>query len=163
MSGLGLPGHFLAMYKPSNNQITKTKDDSLSDGSESEIIIDAFGGEIIDRNKAADISGFALEDLSFEPYPKKDIIKRMLRNLLQSAEKEEDSVSQIRYLDTLLAISPEDRYSRAKRAMLTYILGNFDRSLSDIDFLLEDDPESPENEPLRVIRNRLIDQGSSAF
>ena len=87
----------------------------------------------------------------------------MLRNLLQSAEKEEDSVSQIRYLDTLLAISPEDRYSRAKRAMLTYILGNFDRSLSDIDFLLEDDPESPENEPLRVIRNRLIDQGSSAF
>lgn len=163
VSGLGLPGHFLAMYKPSNNQITKTKDDSLSDGSESEIIIDAFGGKIIDRNKAADISGFALEDLSFEPYPKKDIIKRMLRNLLQSAEKEEDSVSQIRYLDTLLAISPEDRYSRAKRAMLTYILGNFDRSLSDIDFLLEDDPESPENEPLRVIRNRLIDQGSSAF
>ena len=37
---------------------------------------------------------------------------------MQVAEKEKDTDSQIRYLDAILAISPEDRYSRAQRAML---------------------------------------------
>ena len=87
----------------------------------------------------------------------------MLRNLLQVAEREKDSNSQIRYLDAILAISPEDRYLRAQRAMTHYIIEDFEKALEDIDFLLESDPKSPENEPLRVIRNRLINQGAASF
>ena len=128
-----------------------------------EIIIDAFGGKIIDRKEAARLTGFALEDLAFEPSTKKEIIKRILRNLVQVAGREKDPVSQTRYLDTILAISPDDRYSRAQRAMIYYVREEFERALSDIDYLLDSDPESPENEPLRVIRNRLINQGASAF
>ncbi len=162
VSGLGLPGRFLALYEEPNPS-TRSPKDKARKSSKKEIIIDAFGGKIIDRAAAAELTGIALEDLEFQPSNKKEIIRRMLRNLLQAAEQEDDQTSQIRYLDTLLAISPEDRYSRAQRAMIAYLLGDFERALADIDFLLESNPQSSENEPLRVIRNRLINQGSSAF
>ena len=162
VAGLGLPGHFLTIYK--STDMSEDESNSLeSKISETEIIIDSFGGKIIDREQAAQLTGLALEDLSFEPSSKKEIIKRMLRNLLQVAEREKDSNSQIRYLDAILAISPEDRYLRAQRAMTHYIIEDFEKALEDIDFLLESDPKSPENEPLRVIRNRLINQGAASF
>jgi serine protease Do len=162
VTGLGLPGHFLAMYrKPQALELDQENLDR--NPAKYEIIIDAFGGKIIDRKEAARLTGLAIEDLAFEPSPKKEIIKRMLRNLVQVAGREKDPVSQTRYLDTILAISPEDRYSRAQRAMIYYIREEFERALSDIDHLLESDPESPENQPLRVIRNRLINQGAAAF
>ena len=162
VAGLGLPGHFLTIYQ--STDMSEDESNSLeSKISETEIIIDSFGGKIIDREEAAQLTGLALEDLSFEPSSKKEIIKRMLRNLLQVAEREKDSNSQIRYLDAILAISPEDRYLRAQRAMTHYIIEDFEKALEDIDFLLESDPKSPENEPLRVIRNRLINQGAASF
>ena len=162
VAGLGLPGHFLTIYQ--STDMSEDESNSLeSKISETEIIIDSFGGKIIDREQAAQLTGLALEDLSFEPSSKKEIIKRMLRNLLQVAEREKDSNSQIRYLDAILAISPEDRYLRAQRAMTHYIIEDFEKALEDIDFLLESDPKSPENEPLRVIRNRLINQGAASF
>ena len=124
--GLGLPGHFLTIYQ--STDMSEDESNSLeSKISETEIIIDSFGGKIIDREQAAQLTGLALEDLSFEPSSKKEIIKRMLRNLLQVAEREKDSNSQIRYLDAILAISPEDRYSRAQRAMTHYIIGDFEK------------------------------------
>ena len=160
VSGLGIPGHFLAIYQEpvSINDQGKNKQQEPK-----ELIIDPFGGEIINRSQAAKLSGFKLKDLVFEPSAKKDIIKRMLRNLVQIAEKENDPASQLRYLDTILAISPEDRYSRAQRAMIFYISGKLENALTDIDLLLEQYPNSTENEPLRIIRQRLLDQGSTAF
>jgi len=160
VSGLGIPGHFLALYQ---EPINDEGNPETERGRPAEIIIDSFGGEIINREQAAKLSGRELNDLEFKPSGKKDIIKRMLQNLIQSAENENDTKSQIRYLDTLLAIAPEDRYSRAQRAMLFYISGEMNKSLTDIDFLLENYPDSPENEPLRVIRNRLTEQGANAF
>jgi regulator of sirC expression with transglutaminase-like and TPR domain len=160
VSGLVIPGHFLALYQePINNEETP----ETERGKPAEIIIDSFGGEIINRKQAAKLSGRKLNELEFKPSEKKDIIKRILRNLVQSAENENDTKSQIRYLDTILAIAPEDRYSRAQRAMLFYISGEVNKSLTDIEFLLKNYPDSPENQPLRVIRNRLIDQGANAF
>ena len=160
VSGLSIPGHFLAIYREpsSNNDLGKNKRQGAK-----ELIIDSFGGKIINRNQAAKLSGFKLKDLAFEPSAKKDIIKRMLHNLVQIAESENDPVSQLRYLGTILAISPDDRYSRAQRAMLLYISGKLEKALTDIDLLLEQYPDSPENEPLRIIRERLLEQGAAAF
>ena len=94
VAGLGLPGHFLTIYQ--STDMPEDESNSLeSKISETEIIIDSFGGKIIDREEAAQLTGLALEDLSFEP-SSKEIIKRMLRNLLQVAEREKDSNSQIR-------------------------------------------------------------------
>ena len=97
--------------------------------------------------------------MRFEPTPKKDIITRMLRNLIQSAEREQDQIGKLRYINAILAISPNDHYTRAMRAMIHYERQEFDKTLKDIDFLLMENPDSPDNLPLKEIRNRLIERG----
>ncbi|MBT3636454.1 MAG: hypothetical protein HN531_05920 [Opitutae bacterium] len=151
VSGLGLPGHFITMYRE------PTLKDSNMKGRE--ILVDPFGGKIVSRKDAADLTGYRLTDDDFEPAPKKEIINRMLRNLIRSAEQDRDSKARLRYLDALLAINPKDNYMRAMRAMILYAEGRFARALEDIDRLIEENPESPETAPLLEIRDRLIEQG----
>ena len=85
-----------------------------------ELLIDAYGGKIISRKEASRITGVTLKDEDFEPVSKRDIITRMLRNLVQSAEREEDASARLRYVDATTAIDPNDRYTRAMRAMIHY-------------------------------------------
>ena len=149
VSGIGIPRHFIAMYreKPDlDNPEEKPK----------EILIDVFrGGEFITREEARKLSGFALDEEDFEPASKRSIILRMLRNLLNGAESERDGPSRMRYLDAILSIDPDDNYSRAMRAMVHYGEGRFEEALTDIEILIEKNPDSPETEPLREIRDRL--------
>ena len=119
-----------------------------------------FGGRIINRRQASQITGVLLSDLRFEPTPKKDIITRMLRNfLIQSAEREQDQIGKLRYIDAILAITPNDRYTRAMRAMIHYERQEFDKTLKDIDFLLMENLDSPTTCCSKETRNRLIERG----
>ena len=121
-----------------------------------EILIDVFdGGKFVTREEASELSGFPLEEEDFKPASKRSIILRMLRNLLNGAEEERDAPARMRYLDAILAIEPEEDYSRAMRAMVHYGEGRFDEALSDIEILIEKNPDAPETEPLREIRDRL--------
>ena len=156
VSGLGLPGHFMAIYREDisveNSDKSKAK----------ELLIDSFGGKIVSREEASRITGVPLKEEDFEPVSHRDIITRMLRNLIQSAEREEDSLARLRYVDAIIAIDPDDRYTRAMRAMIHYGEGRFTDALIDIEFLIEKNPNAPELDPLKVLRRRLIDQGASA-
>ena len=125
-----------------------------------ELLIDSFGGKIITREEANRITGVTLKDEDFKPVSNRDIITRMLRNLIQSAEREEDSNARLRYVDAIIAIDPNDRYTRAMRAMIHYGESRFTEALIDIDFLIEKNPDAPELQPLRVLRNCLIEQGA---
>ncbi|MAH26169.1 MAG: hypothetical protein CMI19_04360 [Opitutae bacterium] len=156
VSGLGLPGHFMAIYKedPPGEKSGKRKS--------RELLIDSFGGKIVSREEASRITGVTLNEKDFEPVSNRDIITRMLRNLIQSAEREEDSVARLRYVDAIIAIDPNDRYTRAMRAMIHYGEGRSTDALIDIDFLIEKNPDAPELDPLKVLRERLIEQGASA-
>ena len=150
VSGLGLPGHFIAMYRE--------PDPKGSDMKGKEILVDPFGGKIVSRKDAANLTGSRLTDEDFKPAPKKEIISRMLRNLIRSAEQDRDSSARLRYLDALLAINPKDKYMRAMRAMILYSEGRSAKALEDIERLIKENPDSPENAPLREIRDRLIEQ-----
>ena len=120
----------MAIYKedPSSDKAVKQKSKEL-------LTIDSFGGKIVSREEASRITGVTLEDQDFEPVSNRDIITRMLRNLIQSAEREEDSVARLEYVDAIIAIDPNDRY-RAMRA-IHYGEGRFTDALFDIDFLIE--------------------------
>lgn len=150
VSGLGLPGHFIAMYREPGKKDSKKK--------AKEILIDPFGGKIVTREEASDLTGVALTDEDFQPEPKKEIITRMLRNLIRSAERDLDSKARLRYVDALLAIEPADNYIRAMRAMILYAEGQFARALEDVERLIAENPDGPEMEPLREIRERLIEK-----
>ena len=150
VSGLGLPGHFIAMYREPGKRDSKEK--------AKEILIDPFGGKIVTREEASDLTGVDLTDEDFQPEPKKEIITRMLRNLIRSAERDLDSKARLRYVDALLAIEPADNYIRAMRAMILYAEGQFARALEDVERLIAENPDGPEMEPLREIRERLIEK-----
>ena len=143
VSGLGLPGHFLAMYKED------TKDESV------EILIDAFSGNIVTREQASQIIGFKLSDKDLIPYSKKNIITRIIRNLIHLGGNR-NSESRILYIDAILAIDPTDHYTRAMRAMHYYADGNYIEAVKDIDLLISANPNSPELTPLLEIKNRLL-------
>lgn len=146
VSGLGLPGHFLAMYQDKSSRNPK------------EFIIDSFEGKIVSRKEASEITGLKLSEKDFVPVSKKDIITRMLRNLIYSAETQRDSVNRLLYINAILAIQPGDTYTRAMRAMIHYGEGRFSEALEDINNLISNDPNNPEMAPLLEIRNRLIEK-----
>ena len=146
VSGLGLPGHFLAIYKDDSEPVSQ------------EIIIDPFSGKIVSRSEASGIVGLRLTDEDFIPITKRKIITRMLRNLIQSVENRDSSSSPLLYIDAILAIDPEDNYTRALRAMVHYREAQFDKALKDIDSLISENPDGPEFAPLVEIRNRLIEK-----
>ena len=148
VTGLGIPGHFLTMYR--EDKVGKEPKKIAE-----EILIDAFEGKIVTREEASELSGVRLTEEDFKPARKRDIITRILRNLINVSERERDSVSRLRYLDATIAIEPTDTYLRAMRAMIHYGEGRFQQALSDIEFLIENNPEGPEMKPLREIRDRL--------
>ena len=74
--GIATPGHFLALYREPNSSL------------EQAVIIDAFGGSRINRQEADELCGTQLADDDFSPASNRDIISRMLRNLIRSAEWE---------------------------------------------------------------------------
>jgi regulator of sirC expression with transglutaminase-like and TPR domain len=156
VSGLGLPGHFMAIYR---EPITNKKQNSTKS---KEFLIDSFGGKIVSRQEAREITGVDLKDEDFQPVSNRDIITRMLRNLIQSAEREQDLSARLRYIDAIIAIDENDRYTRAMRAMINYGESRFTEALFDIDFLIKANPDAPELAPLRVLRDRLIEQGASS-
>ena len=126
-----------------------TKDESV------EILIDAFSGNIVTREQASQIIGFKLSDKDLIPYSKKNIITRIIRNLIHLGGNR-NSESRILYIDAILAIDPTDHYTRAMRAMHYYADGNYIEAVKDIDLLISANPNSPELTPLLEIKNRLL-------
>lgn len=148
VAGLGIPGHFLAMYR-------EPPPEKQPDAKPKEILIDPFGGQFVTREQASELSGARLADADFVPARKRSIIMRVLRNLLNIAEQERDAPARLRYLDALLAIDPNEIYLRAMRAMVHYGERRFDKALVDLEFLIAKNPEGEETAPLREIRDRL--------
>ncbi len=86
---------------------------------------------------------------------KRAIVLRMLQNLRGLAEKAEDRVAVLRYLDTILAISPTGVAERFERAMLRWQSGEREGAKEDVDWLLAHQPDGVDVERLRDFREML--------
>ena len=144
ITGLATPGHFLALYR------------EPGEGLEDSVIIDAFSGRTISREYANTLTHSELSDKDFAPASETEIINRILRNLLRSADWDKDVSASLRYLDALISINPKDRYHRTLRAMTHYGLASFVEALIDINYLIDQDPQDPANAPLIEIKRRLM-------
>ena len=143
--GLATPGHFLALYREQGQAI------------EDAVLIDAFDGRTISRQEANHLTNSELTDKDFLPASEKEIISRILRNLLRSAERDQDIPSSLCYLDALVMINPQDRYLRTLRAMTLHGQGMIEDALLDINYLIDQSPDDPTNASLYEIRRRLSD------
>ena len=138
------PGHFLALYREPGQGIDQA------------VLIDAFGGQTISRQQANELTNSELSEKDFVPASDTEIT-RILGNLLRSAEWHRDSTAALRYLNALVAINPHDQYFRTLRAMTFYGEGMLAEALSDINLLIEQDPQNAANDTLLEIKRRLSD------
>jgi len=130
VSGLPLPGHFMVAFKPKERP---------------EQIIDVFnGGNVLSRSEAqdrvAEATGEGFRDADYRRATKHEIIVRMLRNLLGITQRGDPASEALRYLDAIVALSPESVPDRLGRAQLRLQTGDTAGAKADFKWLLDRKP-----------------------
>jgi S1-C subfamily serine protease/regulator of sirC expression with transglutaminase-like and TPR domain len=130
VGGLPLPGHFMVGFKPKEGP---------------EQIIDVFnGGKVLSRSEAQDriveATGEGFRDADYRRATKREIIVRMLRNLLGIAQRGEPGSEALRYLDAIVALSPDSVPDRLLRAQLRLQTGDTAGAKADFKWLLDQKP-----------------------
>ena len=129
--GVPLPGKFMVGYRG---------------GPEGELqLVDVFerGKELTVEQAALQLSETAdLADEFLEPATKRDILLRMLRNLLGSGFEETRAIrDSLPYLDLVLAIDPKAAVERLTRAQLRQRVGEKAGAREDVNWLIENFPD----------------------
>ncbi|MCA9117689.1 MAG: tetratricopeptide repeat protein [Planctomycetaceae bacterium] len=129
--GVGLPGHFIVRYEPEEG--------------ESQLIDPFERGLRLTRDEAIQKVKSLREELEWDDeylreQSAKEIVERMLQNLMGIARDKRDSATMLRYVETLSALNPDSPDWRWFRAVLRYQTDRFEPALEDVGWLLERDP-----------------------
>jgi regulator of sirC expression with transglutaminase-like and TPR domain len=143
--GIGLPGHFVVQYLPAKGEAQ---------------LLDVYeGGSVLSQAEAQqrvrDITGQPLKKEHLAAVTKKAILVRMLQNLINITRAEGDVKGVLRYLDTILALTPEAADERLLRAAGRFQLGNRQGALEDVEWLLDHHPEGMKVERVLEFRRLL--------
>lgn len=130
IEGVGLPGHFVVRYVPAKGESQ---------------LIDVFEqGKQLSRDDAAKIvrehTGEDLDEHHLLPATQREILVRMLRNLIGIAQAKTDREALLRYLNALLALEPDSARDRGMRAVMRFETGRRDAAIADLDWFLEHEP-----------------------
>lgn len=142
IEGVPLPGHFIARAEPAEGE---------------RVLIDVFDrGKRLDRKaavlKALAHAGQPPEKEDFVASPPRDIIRRMLANLLGIAQREGDKEAMLRYLEAIVTIDPDSIADRGMRAMLRFQTGRRAAAVADLDWILDHQPPGLDLERIRQMR-----------
>ena len=130
VGGLPLPRHFMVAFKPKEGP---------------EQIIDVFnGGKILSRTEAQErileATGEGFRDADYRRATKREIIVRMLRNLLGIVQPGDTAAETLRYLDAIVALTPDSVTDRLGRAQLRLQTGDTAGAKADFKWLLDRQP-----------------------
>lgn len=143
--GVGLPGHFVVRYEPKEGQSQ---------------LVDVFDkGKRLSRKEAIEkveaTAGLAFEEDQLRAQSKREIIERMLQNLLGLARRDEDLERMLECLDTLVALDPDSGGNRFFRAVLRFNTLRYGEALEDTTKLIEDAPDDVDLERVRDLHRAL--------
>ena len=143
--GIGTPGHFVVRHDPKEGAAK---------------FVDPFeNGELLDRDALAEkiesLSGRKIEDDDVKGVSKRQIIERMLRNLLGNANREERRDDMLSYLDAILVVNPSAVEERVMRAVMHYQGGKPQAGLKDTAWLLDNQPAGVDLERVRELHQAL--------
>ena len=143
--GIPLPSHFIVEYRPK------------AGGGQ---LIDVYeGGKKLSKADAGEIArtntGGALREEHLKPTTKREIITRMLRNLIGITNGGETPQGGIHYLDALIAVSPDAAAERLNRALLRAQSGDKTGAKDDITWLLDHDAPGLDSNRLRELYRSL--------
>src|SRR6185503_8631149 len=130
VAGVPLPTRFMVRFQPRGG---------------AEQIIDVFdNGKMLTRSAAVELVAENVDQIgeeAFAPAKKRDIITRMLRNLLGIVQRNGSATEALRYLDVIVALNPESAGDRLQRAQVQMRRGENAAAREDIRWIL--DHESP--------------------
>ncbi len=130
LQGVGLPGRFVVRH-------------AAPDQDEEWIDVFAGGGRLaredlqrlVKEHAGIDLAPHHLQALSND-----EILIRILRNLLGSAETSSNRERMLGCLDALLTLAPESHQDRGVRAMVRFEFGRHEAAIEDLDQLLDAKP-----------------------
>ncbi len=145
IEGVGLPGHFVV-------RVNSTEEKGQ--------LIDVFEGGKTMSDEAARVIILAanagrVDEAFLKAQPKKEIIKRMLRNLLNISRDSEDIHAMLRYVETMISIDDGLLEERWLRAVLRFQTGRITEAMVDADYLLEKSPEGFDLRRIQEFRTYL--------
>ncbi len=145
--GVGLPGHFIVRHEPESGEQQSIdpfeRGKRLNEKEVAKIVSDHAGRE----PTAADL----------QPQTPKAIVQRMLSNLFGVAQRNQDRNAMLRYVEAMISIDPQIGSMRWYRALLRYQTQRFKASLSDLEWLLENQPAGVDLDNARQLK-RVIEQ-----
>jgi regulator of sirC expression with transglutaminase-like and TPR domain len=125
-----LPGHFMIAAK-------------FGDGSDRVIDVYEGGRELTHAEADLVVGQFSQGEVKselLEPAKKREVIVRMVRNLLGVAKEDGSDAAALKYLDVILAIQPNSPLDRLDRARLRARLSDGIGAREDIQWLLDHSP-----------------------
>ena len=142
IEGVGLPGHFIVRQV---NQDGKGQ------------LIDVFNeGKRLTREDAiklaAEHSNQPFQDAYLDPVPSRQILIRMLNNLMSLAQQKEDKESMLRYVELLMALDSHSVQYRGMRSILRFETGRKKSAIADLDWFLDHEPENLDLDRIRQMR-----------
>ncbi len=155
--GVPLPGQFMVGFASMDQDSQKPTRRYLN-------VFD--NAEILDRKQASDVivrlTGRVPKSEDFRKADARSIARRMLQNLIAiQVDQERQPVEALPYLDALLAIAPDSGSDRFRRALILFEKKAYEKSISDLDWLLHQRPPGIDYEKLSQFREMIADQLST--
>lgn len=142
--GIPLPTRFMVGFRPGNAP---------------EQLIDVFdNGKQLSRSEAVELVAENVDSIGeedFRPARKREIITRMLRNLLGIAQRDGTATEILRYLDVIVELNPESAADRLNRARANIQRGDNAAAKTDIRWLLDHEPPGVDVERLGELYRSL--------
>jgi regulator of sirC expression with transglutaminase-like and TPR domain len=146
LAGVSLPSHFLV-------RVTTDKGGAQ--------LLDVFdAGRLITRAEAGKVArahtGEPLRDDQLEAASNREIIIRMVRNLLNLANRTGSNSDSLRYVDAIVALAPESALDRLARASLRLQAGDTAGAKADFQWLFDRKPPGLDLEHVRKLYQALF-------
>ncbi|MBC7854757.1 MAG: tetratricopeptide repeat protein [Pirellulaceae bacterium] len=143
MEGVGLPAHFVVRHLPKDGEPQ---------------LIDVFdGGKPLSREdagkKVRELTGEDLTDAQLAAVSERQILQRMLGNLLGLAQQKSDKEAVLRYVEAMLIIDPSLIRERGLRAILHHETGRREQAVQDLNWFLENKPAGIDLEQIREMQD----------
>jgi serine protease Do len=143
--GVGLPGHFVTRHVPKDGP---GKVIDVYERGEQRTAEEA-------KKRASEYVGRPVGDDVLQPVTKKAIVVRMLHNLLNVAQREQDVDAGLRYLDGILTLDPTAAQDRLMRTGIYMAKGMKREALADVEYLLAHPSDAVDERQLRRLKGAL--------
>ncbi len=143
--GYPLPGHFVVQYSPRNGEAQ---------------VLDVFDGgrqmtQLEVERTYFESTGLPMREQDVKPATKKEIILRMLRNLVGSALQSDTPTASTSYFDMIIALAPDAPAEHYSRAMVRMQTGDNAGARQDLLWLMDHQPPGLDLERIEQLLRSL--------